>query len=35
MIQLSTIRIVIEYIFIVNLFRDVNTNTIYYKLGQN
>jgi hypothetical protein len=28
------ILLVIEYIFTINLFRDINANTIYYKLGQ-
>jgi hypothetical protein len=27
-------RLVIEYIFIINLFRNTNANTIYYKLNQ-
>ena len=33
--NISTIRSVIEYIFIVNLFRDINANTIYYKFDQS
>jgi hypothetical protein len=28
-------RLVIEYIFIINLFRDININTIYYKPCQS
>jgi hypothetical protein len=28
------IILVIEYIFTIILFRDINANTIYYKLGQ-
>ena len=31
----NTIRLVIKYIFIINLFRDINVNTVYYKLGQS
>jgi len=27
--------IVIEYIFIINLFWNINANTIYYKLDQS
>jgi hypothetical protein len=32
--DLSIFRLVIEYIFIINLFRDINVNIIYYKIGQ-
>jgi hypothetical protein len=32
--KISTIRLVIEYIFIINLFGAINANTIHYKLGQ-
>jgi hypothetical protein len=32
--QISIIRLVIQYIFIINLFGDVNANVIFYKLGQ-
>jgi hypothetical protein len=32
--QISIIRLVIQYIFIINLFGDVNANIIFYKLGQ-
>jgi len=32
--KISTIRYVIEYIFTINLFEDINANTIYYKLDQ-
>ena len=28
--KISIIRLVIKYIFIINLLRDINTNTIYY-----
>jgi len=31
--QISIIELVIEYIFIINLFRDINTNIILYKFG--
>ena len=34
MVQNKYHILVIEYIFIINLFKDINTNTIYYKLGQ-
>ena len=34
MIQKNIITLIIEYIFIINLFRDINVNNIYYKLGQ-
>ena len=27
--------ILIEYIFVINLFRDINANTIYYKFDQS
>jgi hypothetical protein len=30
-----TIRLVIEYIFITNLFGDINISIVYYKLGQS
>jgi hypothetical protein len=32
--KISIIRLVIEYIFIINLFRDININTICYRFGQ-
>jgi hypothetical protein len=28
------LRLVIEYVFIINLFGDINANNIYYKFGQ-
>jgi hypothetical protein len=28
--KISIIRLIIEYIFIVNFIRDINANTIYY-----
>jgi len=34
MIQINTIRLVVEYIFIINLFRDINANNIFCKLSQ-
>jgi hypothetical protein len=34
-IKISTIKFIIEYIFIINLFRDINVNIIYCKFGQN
>ena len=34
MIQKNTVKLVIEYIFIINLFKDININIIYYKLSQ-
>jgi hypothetical protein len=34
MIQINTIRLVVEYIFIINLFGDINANNIFYKLSQ-
>lgn len=33
-ILLSTIILVIEYIFIINLFKDMDANNIYYKFDQ-
>jgi hypothetical protein len=33
--KISTIKFIIEYIFIINLFRDINVNIIYCKFGQN
>jgi len=33
MLQNKYIKLFIEYIFIIKLFRDINVNTIYYKLG--
>jgi hypothetical protein len=30
----NIIRLVIEYIFIINLFRNINANIIFYKLDQ-
>jgi hypothetical protein len=33
--KINIIRLVIEYIFKINLFRDININTIYYKFCQN
>ena len=30
--KISTIKLVIEYIFIVNLFEDINANTITINL---
>jgi hypothetical protein len=32
--EISIIRLVIEHIFIINLFGDINVNIICYKLGQ-
>ena len=34
MISNKTIELIIEYIFIVNLFEDINIVTIFYKFGQ-
>jgi hypothetical protein len=31
--KISIIEFDIGYIFIINLFRDININTIYYKFG--
>jgi hypothetical protein len=32
--KISTIRLFIEYVFIINLFRNINANNICYKLGE-
>ena len=34
MIQINTIRLAVEYIFIINLFGDINVNNIFYRLSQ-
>jgi hypothetical protein len=32
MVQNNSIRLVIKYIFVINLFENINSNIIYYKL---
>jgi hypothetical protein len=34
MIQINNITFVIEYIFIINLFKNINVNIIFYKFDQ-
>jgi hypothetical protein len=31
--KISIFKLVIEYIYILNLFKDINVNIIYYKLA--
>lgn len=32
---ISIVRLIIEYIFLVNLFENIDVNTIFYKFSQN
>jgi hypothetical protein len=33
--KISVTRLATKYIFIINLFKNINVNIIYYKLSQN
>jgi len=33
-LKISNIRLVIEYIFIINLLKDINANNIFYKFDE-